>query len=178
MLKKNVFIIGDFQYPHIGYTNGDDWNGWATPYFEIDEAFAIMKEYNAEGHDFPICYNEGTDTFTVEEMGGFDGYSWKGINCQTEEGIKHLYGIGAYSWVWENITNYDIDCIARGIEDFLYDYDTYEYWDNHDDRESVVEEIKAQLKEFKILKQIIKTLYAEELKNEELYNALREELKI
>lgn len=178
MLKKNVFVMGDFKYPHIGYTNGDDWNGWATPYFEIDEALAIMQEYNAEDHDFPMVYNKETDTFTIDEMGGFDSYSWKGINCKTEEGIKHLYGIGAYSWIWDDITKDNIYNIAQGIEDFIYEYDTYEYKDNYEDRELIIEEIKNQLKEFKTLKQIIKIFYAEELKSEELYNALREELKI
>jgi hypothetical protein len=174
-MLKNIFVINDFQYPHIGYTNGDDWNGWATPYFEIDEALAIMEEYNAEDHDFPIVYNEETDTFTVEEMGGFDGTYWKGINCHTEEGIKHLYGIGAYSWIWESV---NIDYIAKGIDDFLYDYNTYEYWDNHDDRGIVVTEIKAQFKDLRVLKRILIYLYTDELVGEELYNALGKELKI
>ena len=65
--------------------------------------------------------------------------------------------------------------IAHKIENFLYDYDTYEYKDNYEDRELVVEEIKSQLKGFK---QIFICLYVKELKDEELYNALRKELKI
>ncbi len=168
MLKKNVFTIDGFNYPHIGYTRGDRWNGWATPYFEIDEALAVMKEFNSCDPEFPILYNEKTDTFTIEEIGGGNGDYWKGTNYQTEDGIKHLYGIGAYSWVWEDTNEYDIHNIAQRIEDFLYEYNTYEYKDNYDNRELVVEEIKNQLKEFKTLKQIIKIFYVEELKNEEL----------
>lgn len=177
-MNKKVFTTNGFEHPHIGYTKGDRWNGWATPYFEIDEALDIMKEFNADDPEFPILYNEKTDTFTVEEIGGFEGDSWKGENLNTEDGIKHLYGIGAYSWTWEDTTEYDIYSIAQRIEDFLYEYDTYTYKDNYDNRELVVEEIKNRLKEFKTLKQIIKILYAEELKEDELFDTLREELKI
>jgi hypothetical protein len=178
MLKKNVFTIGGFEYPHIGYTSGARWNGWATPCFEIDEALAVMKEFNADDPEFPMFYDKTTDSFCIDNTEDKIFEEWKGENIETEDGIKHLYDIGAYSWVWEDTTEYDIYTIAQKIEDFLYEYNTYEYKDNYDNRELVVEEIKNQLKEFKTLKQIIKILYAEELKEEELYNALREELKI
>ena len=178
MLKQKIFVINDFEYPHIGYTNGDRWNGWATPYFEFAEAIAIMQEYNAEDHESPIVYNEETDTFYVEEMGGFDGASWKGIDCQTEEGIKHLYGIGAYSWIWDDVTDHDIHNIAQNVEDFLYDYDTYEYWDNHDNRELVLEEIKKQLKDHNTLKNVLTHFYTSDLRGDKLYDALAKELHI
>ena len=177
-MKKVLFTINGFQHPHIGYTKGIRWNGWATPHFEIDEALKVMEEFNSCEPEFPMTYDKDTDTFSVVEIGGGNGDGWKGLNYQTDEGIKHLYSIGAYSWVWEDITAYDIYNIARRIEDFLYEYDTYEYRNNYDDRELVVEEIKNQLKEFKTMKPILIYLYTEELKDEELYNALRRELKI
>ena len=66
--------------------------------------------------------------------------------------------------------------IAGGIEDFLWEYDTYEYRDQYNNREELTEKIKSQLKEFKTLKQAIKIFYnddREELKFEKLGGILK-----
>lgn len=177
MMCKLVFTINGFEHPHIGYTNGDNWNGWATPYFEVDEAFKIVEEYNKET-EFPILYNEETDTFAVKEMGELDGDNWKGVNCQTEDGIKHLYGIGAYAWIWDFVSQSNIKSIANVVEDFLWEFDTYEHRDNYNGREELIEAIIDQLKDLNVLKQVLTYLYTEELSQEELYNKLRKELKL
>lgn len=178
-MKKVLFTIDGFKYPHIGFTSGKRWNGWATPYFEIDEAIQVMQEYN-EGREEAeqMTYDKETDTFSVKEMGGFDGDEWKGTNYPTDEGIKHLYGIGAYSWVWELTTDDDLRSVAQNIEDFLYELDTYEFKDQYADREEVVEEIIKQLQDFNTLKQVLIALYGEELTEEELAERLGKELKI
>lgn len=180
MMHKALFTIDGFQCPHIGYTEGKRWNGWATPYFEIDEALKIMEEFNSFAPDFPIVYNEETDTFTVEEIGGGNGDEWKGTNYQTEEGIKHLYGIGAYSWVWEYTTQDDIRAVAQRIEDLLYEADTY---DQYNDREDLVEKIIEQLQDFKTLKRVLKVLYSEtsdlrDMTEEEMLETLGMDLRI
>ena len=178
-MQKALFTIDGFKYPHIGYTAGKRWNGWATPFFEIDEALAVMQEFNSCDPEFPMTYNKETDTFTIEEIGGFDGDEWKGINYQTEEGIKHLYGIGAYSWVWELTTEEDLKTVANRVEDFIYEFDTYEYANNlGTDREHIVEEIERQLKDFKVLKQVLVALYVEDFTEEELFNKLGEVVKL
>lgn len=177
-MQKALFTIDGFKYPHIGYTEGKRWNGWATPHFEIDEALAVMEEFNACEPEFPILYNEGIDTFTVEEISGGNGDQWKGTNHHTDEGIKHLYSIGAYSWVWELTTEEDIKSVALRIEDFLWEYDTYHYQDECLDRMQTVEEISKQLKDFKVLKQVLIILYNEDLTEEEIYNRLGKELTI
>lgn len=80
-------------------------------------------------------------------------------------------------WVWDEITDYDIYNIARGIEDFLQEFNTYEYSDQYNTPEELINLIIAQLKEFKTLKQAIKILYnddlTEELKFEKLGGILR-----
>lgn len=177
-MRKAVFTIDGFEYPHIGYTLGDTWNGWATPYFEVDEAMKIMEEFNACEPEFPITYNKETDTFEVEEIGGGNGDEWKGYNYQTEKGIKHLYGIGAYSWVWEITTQDDIENVAVVIEDFLWELDTYEHRDQYDNREELVKDIVKQLQDFKTLKQVLTCLYTEDLNEQELFERLGKELRI
>ena len=177
-MYKLVFTIDGFKYPHIGYTEGKRWNGWATPFFEVDEAIKIMEEFNACEPEFPIIYNEETDTFSVEEIGGGNGDEWKGKNYQTEEGIKHLYAIGAYSWVWEDTTREDIYAVAQRINDFLWNLDTYEYKDQYEDYEHITEKIAKQLQDFKTLKQVLTALYVEELTEQELAEKLGKELSI
>ena len=171
-MYKLLFTIDGFKYPHIGYTTGTRWNGWATPYFEVDEALNIMEEFNASDPEFPIIYDKETDTFSIEEIGGGNGDEWKGTNYATDEGIKHLYGIGAYSWVWEDTTQTDIRAVAQRIEDFLWELDTYEHRDQYADSEELVDEIIAQLQDFKILKQALTVLYTEDLTEQELFDKL------
>ena len=182
-MYKALFTIDGFKYPHIGFTSGKRWNGWATPFFEIDEALKVMEEFNAADPEFPIVYDKETDTFSIEEIGGGNGDEWKGTNYDTDEGdeVKHLYGIGAYSWVWELTTQDDIRSVAQRIEDFLWELDTYEHRDQYADREELVDAIVEQLQDFKTLKYVLKVLYTWDLSDyteEEIYEALGKELKI
>lgn len=175
-MHKLVFTIDGFKYPHIGFTEGKRWNGWATPYFEIDEAIKIMEEFNKDLPEEFIMYDEGIDAFTHKIDDEIE--EWKGRNYLTDEGIKHLYGIGAYSWVWEDTTESDIRAVAQRIEDFLWELDTYEFKDQYNDREELTDEIIMQLKDFKILKQVLTILYADDLTEHELFEELRKELRI
>ena len=172
-MYKNVFTIDGFDYVYIGYTSGRRWNGWATPHFELAEALEVMHEYNECSDEILMEYDKMYDQFYKLDKDSGELETWKGEYYNTTEGIKHLYGIGAYSWVWDDITDYDIDNIARGIEDFIWEFDTYE----HRDREELVDSIIAQLKEFNTLKQAIKIFYnddlTEELKFEKLGGILR-----
>lgn len=74
--------------------------------------------------------------------------------------------------VWKGIEN-----IARGIEDFIWEFDTYHYQDECIDRMQTVDSIIAQLKDFNTLKQAIRIFYnddlTEELKFEKLGGILR-----
>lgn len=169
-MHKCLFTIDGFNYPHIGYTEGKRWNGWATPYFEVAEAILIMEEFNKDAES-PMQYDEVYDQFYILYTDG-ELETWKGKNYQTEEGMKHLYGIGAYSWVWEDVTDGDICAVARRIEDFLWELDTYEHRDQYADREDFVNAIIKQLQDFKTLKQVLIALYTEDLRAEELFDKL------
>ena len=175
-MHKLIFTTNGFEHPHIGYTEGKRWNGWATPYFEVDEALAIMEEFNKQADD-PIMYVEANDTF-IHKVADDEIETWKGRNYQTDEGIKHLYGIGAYAWTWEDTTQDDIENVAVVIEDFLWEFDTYEHRDQYDDREELTKEIVKQLQDFKTLKQVLIALYTEDLTEQELFDRLGKELRV
>ena len=81
-------------------------------------------------------------------------------------------------WVWDEITDYDICNIARAIDDFLWEFDPYEYRDQYDSREELVDLIIAQLKEFKTLKQVIRIFYNDSLPEELKYYRLGRILRV
>ena len=80
---------------------------------------------------------------------------------------KNIFTIDGFNYSYN-----DIESIAREIEDFIWEYDTYEYRDQYNSREELVDLIIAQLKEFKTLKQAIKILYNDDLTEELKFNKL------
>lgn len=170
-MKRAVFTIGDYPKAYIGYTSGRLWNGWATPYFELEEAKRVAEGFN-ECAEYPIQYDEVYDQFYILDMETEELEKWKGEDIHTEEGIKHLYGIGAYSWVWDEATDRDNNYLAQSIEDFIYEYDTYGYRDVGIEREEMVEAIKNQLKELTVFQQTYEIWHTEELNQDERFDKL------
>ena len=167
-MYKCVFTIGDYENAYVGYTDGSKWNGWATPYFTYLTALEVMYDYNECVGEEIMKYDPIYDQFYILNKESEELEVWKGKQYATEGGIVCLYGIGAYSWVWDEITDYDIDSSARGIEDFLWEFNPYEHRDQYDIREELTNKIKSQLKELNTLRDAIMLFYC---------NSLTEELK-
>ena len=87
-MRKAVFTIGEYPKAYIGYTAGRLWNGWATPYFEKDEAIRVMTDYN-ECAEYPMQYDEVYDQFYILDTESGELEKWEGIDYPTAEGIKH-----------------------------------------------------------------------------------------
>lgn len=178
-MHKAVFTIDVNPKAYIGYTSGRLWNGWATPYFEKEEAIRVMHDYNSE-RDLSehMYYDEKNDMF-ITWCGVLNEYEyWRGEDIQTTEGIKHLYGIGAYSWIWDNATDWDSTYLAEQIEDFIYEFDTYEAKDQYTNREKMLEVIEEQLKDLTIFQQVYEIWHNEDLTSEELFEKLGGNLKL
>lgn len=161
MLKKAVFTIGDYPKAYIGYTSGRLWNGWATPFFEKAEADKVAEGFN-ECAEFPMQYDPIYDQFYILDTETDELEKWEGTDYTTTEGIKHLYGIGAYCWVWDAE---EIKPIAEGIADLFLDYD----------HEIAEEFIAEQLKYFNKLRSVTEILRADETAEIKMQK-LREEL--
>ena len=171
-MYKTIFTIDGIAPAYIGYTSGRLWNGWGTPNFEIAEALQVMADYN-KNTDRPMWYDEETDSFRVAETEYADEEVWKGANIQTDDGIKHLYGIGAYCWVWDAVNDGDRRYLAQQVEEFILDYDRYNYLDEYDDkREDVVKEIIEQFQDLNIFHKAICIMRDEELEAEARFEKL------
>ena len=143
-MYKTIFTIDGIAPAYIGYTSGRLWNGWGTPYFEVNEALQVMEDYNNNSEN-PMYYDEATDSFRIAETEYTDEEVWKGQNLVTKDGTKHLYGIGAYCWVWDAVNDGDRRYLAQQVEEFIFYHDTYNYMDEYDNRrEQVVNAIAEQ----------------------------------
>lgn len=175
-MRKSVFYI-DNGPAYIGYTNGDLWNGWATPYFTLEEAQKIQAEFS-RGTDSPMLYDVNKDEFRIRYDGDDEPYIWKGEDIETVDGIKHLYGIGAYSHIWDEFDNHDKQYLAQNICELICEYDQ-EWYENHfecgdDLMDYVIEDV---LVDIEIIAQV-STLMSYDTDVEEIYPKLKELLEI
>lgn len=136
-MRKSLFQINDGPI-YMGYTSGALWNGWATPYFTLEEAQKIQTSIPR------LLYDVNKDEFRIKYDGDDEPYIWKGEDIQTVDGIKHLYGIGAYSHIWDELGSDEKRYLAQTINEFLLDYDTYEYRDAFDDEDEVIDALISQ----------------------------------
>lgn len=120
-MRKSAFAICEDHNAYIGYTSGRLWNGWATPYFTYEEAQRLQADFN-QNAESPMLYDVTKDEFRVKYDGDDEPYIWKGEDIQTVDGIKHLYGIGAYSHIWDELDDDIKRSLAQQICEFLDDY--------------------------------------------------------
>lgn len=143
-MRKSVFAIDASPNAYIGYTSGRLWNGWATPYFTLEEAQKLQAEWNTNT-ETPMLYDVTKDLFILQYEDDDEPYVWEGEDIQTVDGIKHLYGIGAYSHIWDELDDDIKRSLAQQVEEFLYEYDEFNYMDEDViDRDAVIEEIILQ----------------------------------
>lgn len=95
MMIEKKFGIEECKY--MGFTQGQYWNGWECPYFTLEVAQQVAKDFSV--FDDKLIYDEKSDSFiySTEDYpeGEFDTFSPVIIDG------KKLYPIGAFSWCWE-----------------------------------------------------------------------------
>ena len=174
-MYRTIFTIDGIAPAYIGYTSGRLWNGWGTPLFEINEAFQVMEEYN-KYNDNPMQYDERLDKFFINDPEGLQYEpldEWKGKNLVTDDGIKHLYGIGAYCWVWDAVNDGDRRYLAQQVEEFIFYHDTYNYMDEYDNRrDKVVDAIIEQFQALDTFHKVICIMRDEELDEDARFEKL------
>lgn len=102
--RTGVFTITGLPGKEFkGYTLNDDWNGWATPYFETAEAREIADLLQGRMiYDSPPHYMFAAGD--EEKKGSFADFTdgpYEQQEIETTEGKKTVYPIGAYVWAWE-----------------------------------------------------------------------------
>jgi hypothetical protein len=93
-MRKAEFAIDTFPGLKLnGFTDNENSNGWACPYFEFEEADRIINAHKTTGQR--AWFDENNDEFVFEVSGEIESYP--AIN---NDGQK-LYPIGYGVWIWE-----------------------------------------------------------------------------
>lgn len=172
-MRKSAFALCEDPNAYIGYTSGRLWNGWATPYFTLEEAQRLQAEFS-QGADSPMLYDVTKDEFRLKYEDDDEPYIWEGEDIQTVDGIKHLYGIGAYSHIWDELDEDFKRNLAQQINDFLYDYDTYSYEDVVDDADEFIEDIILEFANLNAYRKAYEVMYNDAYSADEIYTKLTE----
>jgi hypothetical protein len=114
------------------------------------------------------------DAFVLKYDGDDEPYIWEGEDIQTVDGIKHLYGIGAYSHIWDELGKSEKRSLAQQIHDFLEDYDTYEYRDVVDDADEFIEDIILEFANLHTFVKAYDIMYNDAYGADEIYTKLTE----
>ena len=97
-------FLGNSEFQ--GYTQDEDWNGFACPYFSYDQAMAVAQAWRE--HGFAANYDEDTGEFVFEVSGGEAGNEFQRFGSIEAEGMK-LYPIGAFNWIWGEVEKSDFE---------------------------------------------------------------------
>jgi hypothetical protein len=91
LTKFEIDFLGDNQFE--GYTRGEDWNGFACPYFTFEQAQQLADTWRESGSN--AYYDPVGERFNFGMQNGeTDSFSSTQV-----EGQK-LYPIGNGRWIW------------------------------------------------------------------------------
>lgn len=93
-MKQSLFVIDTIPDKSFeGYSKDDDWNGWACPFFSLEQGKKIVQAQNS-GQD-KSWFDEKNDQFVFI----IDGQREYFPSIEIDGG--RLYPIGNSSWIWE-----------------------------------------------------------------------------
>ena len=120
-MRKTKFTICDDERIYEGYTDGRHWNGWECPWFTREVTEQIMKDLNNDG--VSTEYNAETDSYIVQAKEWDQPDIFDGADVNTEDGVQHLYPIGAWCWIWDEAQEEYVPSAENG------DYGPSNPWD-------------------------------------------------
>ena len=103
-MRQSTFMLDALgECPFAGYTGGEEWNGFACPYFDFDQAQALIAAWQEQG--WAAGYDEGTDAFVFSVNQNFETGEPEESEkfAAIERDGRRLYPIGAFGWTWEEV---------------------------------------------------------------------------
>lgn len=100
--EKAYFNFGSSEYYEGYHLKSRHWNGFATPGFEKNVADKIAHNCTTK-NTMNIQYDAKDDCYIIKELEDGKVTSTEKIyksTTQTKDGIKEIYHIGSFSWVW------------------------------------------------------------------------------
>jgi hypothetical protein len=101
-MQKGTFVIEDWFGPYPGYTTGERWNGWATPYFEYDVARQMVEDWKAVDPDKMAAYYDIDTDQCCFRYADEDWDCFPPAIHEIDGQTRKLYPIGAFCWIWDD----------------------------------------------------------------------------
>jgi hypothetical protein len=85
------------------FTSGQEWNGFGTPFFELEVALQVAKDCSSDRLESTnVIYDKERDLFILEDAAYAeeDFLLIPPINIEVNGEKIKTYPIGAYEWAW------------------------------------------------------------------------------
>lgn len=106
---QSAFGMDSLPGPYVGWTDGGEWNGWATPFFEFGEALHIVKDYVEiqiiDGEVHEAHYDEERDVFVFRDPFSDEEEIYRPEFIQMNGREVKIYSIGTNYWTWKEVNN-------------------------------------------------------------------------
>lgn len=96
--KGRFGFDSEAEYPYVGYTSGQRWNGWECPWFELDEAQQIVADATHTGSK----YNPDKDCFEQRDYADDEVYALPAQSILCEGKYVRVY-IVVDGWCWDEV---------------------------------------------------------------------------
>ena len=123
-----------------------------------------------------MTYDEDKDEFRIQYEEYDEPYTWRGEDIKTADGIKHLYGIGAYSHIWDELGEGSKRYLAEQINEFLVDYNPYGYRDVVEDKGEIINALVQQFADLDTFVKCYGIMNDDKLSADQIYTKLEEVL--
>lgn len=94
--KGRFGFDSEAEYPYVGYTSGQRWNGWECPWFELDEAQQIVADATHTGSK----YNPDKDCFEQRDYADDEVYALPAQSILVDGKYIRVYVV-VDGWCWE-----------------------------------------------------------------------------
>jgi len=186
--RKSMFAIEDGS-EYVGYTTGEGWKVYESPYFEKE----VVEQIFIDTEDVVWGYNELQDYYTyhlldhaIEDVNDLPVV--RGTFIETIEGTKHVYQLGAGSWIWSERSDFETYIASASTSHSWVDeytickttsWENMQRWIDNRMKEDKCFMITIWQKNKNEEAQVIKKIYVEEKDKKKFYNfeTLRNSLK-
>ena len=186
--RKSVFAIEDGP-EYVGYTTGEGWKVYESPYFEKE----VIEQIFIDTEDVVWGYNEIQDYYTyhlldhsIEDVNDLPVV--RGTFIETIDGAKHVYQLGAGSWIWSEKSDFEKYILSASTSYFWQDEYTVNHafsweqaqrWIDNRMKEDKCSMITIWQKNKDKEAEVIKKIYVEEKDKKQFYSfeTLRSNLK-
>jgi hypothetical protein len=101
-MEAKRFTFDDVENSFAGFYNPRErWNGWACPFFPVDECARILEWIGQYQDELEIGFRLSGDTLEcAREIE--DGVEWLPTPSRVVDGVE-VFPLGAWCWVWDEI---------------------------------------------------------------------------